>query len=182
MIRRFAEDRWARWILFEMGRSRVRVRELRDKYPTAPMREYAQRLIDDKKKWASTGGAVSGLFGLITLPADLALVAYLQLSLIVDLAVLNGRNLKSARAREEVLSIFTAANSMSGTASRASPKALSRLAERFLAAKGLRLLGRFFPLVAAPVTAALNNRDLQIAGDEALRLYLVIPRALGKSG
>jgi uncharacterized protein (DUF697 family) len=178
MIRRFASERFNEWILAELPRARDRVRELRERYPSAPPRELAQRLMDEKKKWATTGGAISGLFGLATLPADLAFVAYLQVSLIVDLAVLNGRNLKSARAREEVLDIFGGANDAANFASRASPKAVARIAERLLSAKGLRLLGRVIPVVAAPVTAALNNRDLQKAGEEAMRYYAVIPQAL----
>jgi hypothetical protein len=177
MLREAVEARFESWILSEVTRARERVRGLKTKYPSAAETELGQRLIDEKKKWAATGGALSGLFGLMTLPADLAFVAYLQMSLIVDLAVLCGRNVKSARAREEIFDIFRAANSSMTTASRASPKALARITERFLAAKGLRLFGRAFPLVAAPVTAALNNRDLQLVGEEAMRFYAVIPRA-----
>jgi hypothetical protein len=163
----------------EVGRSRDRVRDLRKQFPSATERELANRLIEAKKKWAATGGAVSGLFGLASLPADLALVAYLQMSLIVDLAVLCGRNVKSIRARQEIVEIFTGTNSTVGVASRASPKATARIAERILAGRGFRLLGRAFPLVAAPLTAALNNRDLEKCGQEALRYYAIIPRALG---
>lgn len=179
MIRQFAEDRFEDWLLAEVSRARDRVRELRTQFPSAGTLELANRLIEGKKKWAATGGAVSGLFGLISLPADLALVAYLQMSLIVDVAVLCGRNLKSARARAELLEVFNAANSSIGVASRASPKATARIAERILAAKGFRFLGRVFPVVAAPVTVALNNRDIEKAGQEAMRYFAVIPRALG---
>lgn len=178
MLRRFAEERFSHWILGELERSRERVRALREKHPAATSSELAQRLIDEKKKWASTGGAVSGLFGAATLPADLAFVSWLQLTLIVDLAVLCGRNLKSARARQEVLEIFLAASTASRTASRASPKAVARIAERLFTLRGLRFFGRAVPLVAAPITAAFNNRDLQKAGDEALRIYSVIPTVL----
>lgn len=178
MFRRFADDRFADWVLSELTRSRERIRGIQERYPSAPLAEQAQRLIDEKKRWASTGGALSGIFGLATIPADLAMVAYLQLSLIVDVAVLCGRNLKSAPARDEVLRIFLAASNASRTASRASPKAVARLTERILTAKGLRLLGRAVPLVAAPVSALLNNRDLQKAGDEALRAYSLIPQAV----
>ncbi len=178
MLWEMAEERFSGWLLVEVGRSRERVRELKGRYPSAPARELAQRLIDGKKKWAATGGAMSGLFGLLTLPADLALVAYLQMSLIVDLAVLCGRNVKSARARQEMLDIFHDAGSASSTASRASPKAAARLAERLFSARGLTLLGRALPLLAAPLTAALNNRDLQLVGEEAMRAYEVIPRAV----
>jgi hypothetical protein len=178
MIRQIAEERFEVWVLSEVGRSRDRVRDLRTQFPSASEQELATRLIEAKKKWAATGGALSGLFGLVSLPADLAIVAYLQMSLIVDLAVLCGRNVKSVRARQEILEIFTGANSTVGVASRASPKATARIAERVLAGRGFRLLGRVFPLVAAPLTAALNNRDLERTGQEAMRYYAVIPRVL----
>lgn len=180
MLRRFAEERFAQWILGEIERARERVRDIREQYPSAPLPELAQHLIDEKKKLASTGGAVSGLFGLATLPADLAFISWLQLSLIVDLAVLCGRNLKSPRARQEVLEIFLAASSASRTASRASPKAVVRLTERFFTVRGLRLFGRAVPVVAAPLTVAFNNRDIQKAGDEALRTYSIIPTILNE--
>jgi hypothetical protein len=178
MIRQFAEDRFEGWLLGEVRRSRERIRELQTTFPSASTLELANRLIDVKKRWAMTGGAVSGLFGLFSLPADLAFVSYLQMSIIVDVAVLCGRNVKSARARTELLSVFNHANSAVNVASRASPKASARIAERFLAARGFRFFGRAFPLLAAPVTVALNNRDLEKAAEEAMRYYSVIPKAL----
>src|SRR5205823_760156 len=75
---------------------------LRTRYPAAQAPEMAQRLIDHKKAWASTGGAVSGLFGLISVPADIAFVTVLQLTLIMEIALVFRANLKSARARGEV--------------------------------------------------------------------------------
>ncbi len=176
----FAEERFEGWLLAEVGRARERVRELKSRYPSAPTREIAQRLIDGKKRWASTGGALSSLFGFVSLPADLALVAYLQMSLIVDVAVLCGRNVKSARARGELLDIFREASTVAQTARRASPKATARLAERLFAARGFALAGRVLPVIATPLTVLLNNRDIQIAGDEAMRFYEVIPRAVGE--
>ena len=44
-------------------------------------------------------GGVSGVFGLISLPADLVFMAWLQIILLVDVATLYKVNLKSARAR-----------------------------------------------------------------------------------
>lgn len=182
MMWSLAENRFADWLLGEIARSRLRVHELRAKYPSAPREEQAQRLIDEKKKWAAAGGALSGLFGLATLPADVALVAWLRMSLIVDVALLCGRNLKSARAREELLDVFHAAADAAGTASRSSPSAVARLAERVLAARGFRFFGRAVPMVGAPVAAVVNHRDLQVAGEEALRFYSRIPKALGRPG
>jgi len=56
-------------------------------------------------------------------------------------------------------------------ATRAGPKLLARLAEAMLAKRGLVSLGRIFPVVAAPVTAYLNNKDIQRAGEAAVRFY-----------
>src|SRR4051794_23603623 len=93
-----AKDRLQRFYLDELSRARRRVDELRDKYPSASTPEMVQRLVDSKKTWAGTGGAVSGLFGLFSLPADIALVTALQLSLIMEIALLHRVNLKSDRA------------------------------------------------------------------------------------
>lgn len=179
MLRRLAEDRFAAWLLVELERARLRVRELRNKYPSAPLTEQAQRLIDDKKRVATTGGAIGGMFGFATIPAELALVAYLQLSLIVDLAVLCGRNLKSARARRELWDVFVAAQESAREPDLASRRATSRLGERLLSTRGLRMF-RAVPVLGGPVTAAINGRDLQKVGEEAMRAYAVIPRALSE--
>ena len=40
-----------------------------------------------------------------------------------------------------------------------------------LTKRGLASLGRVLPVVAAPVTAYLNNKDIQRAGEAAVRFY-----------
>ena len=107
----------------EIGRARERVAELERTYPSADRRELAQRLIDKKKAIAGTSGAVSGLFGLVSVPIDLTFVTYLQISLLVDLAVLHKVNLKSERARDELLDLLGYANGV-GPLVRAGPKVL----------------------------------------------------------
>ena len=180
MLSEMARARLGQIYLDEIVRCRKRVDEVREKYPSAPAQEIAQRLTDAKKTWASTGGAISGLFGLISLPADLAFVTLLQLSLIMEIALLHKVNLKSDRAREEVLEVLGYSNGADtvNLAGRAGPKLLARVAEKMLAKGGLAQLGRAVPVVAAPVVAWLNNRDLQRAGAAALRFYGTI-RQLG---
>ncbi len=168
-----AKEKLHRLYLDELVRARRRVDELKGKYPSAPVAEMVQRLIDAKKLWAGTGGAVSGLFGLFSLPADVAFVAALQLSLILEIASLHRVNLKSDRARQEVLDLLGYANGLDqlGVAARAGPKLVARIAQTVLARKGLLTLGRALPVVAAPISAHLNNRDIQRAGEAALRFY-----------
>ena len=178
MVRELADGGLEKWLLTELPKARERVTTLRERWPSDDPRALARRLIDDKKKWARAGGAVSGLFGLATLPADLAFVAWLQVGLIVEIAVANERHMKSARAREEVIDIFVAANGLAGPALRASPKAVARVAETLLVKRGMRLLGRLVPVVSAPVSAFLNDRDIERAGLAAIRHYTLAPLAL----
>jgi EcsC protein family len=173
VLTQVAKDKLASLYLEQIVRARKRVDDLRTRYPSAQAQEMAQRLIDHKKAWASTGGAVSGLFGLISVPADIAFVTLLQLTLIMEIALVFRTNLKSTRARSEVLEVLGYSNGADtvNLASRAGPKLFARAAEKILAKKGLAQLGRAVPVVAAPVVAWLNNKDIQRAGEAAVRFY-----------
>src|SRR3954469_22520487 len=166
----------------EIGRCRKRVDELREKYPSANAQELAQRLTDTKKTWASTGGAISGLFGLALVPADLIFVTVLQLTLIMEIALLHKVNLKSDRARDEVFEVLGYSNGADtvNLAGRAGPKVVARVAEKVLTKRGLAQIGRIVPVLASPVVAYLNNRDLQRAGQAAMRFYGTIRQLPGR--
>jgi hypothetical protein len=168
-----AQTRISALYLGEIGRARRRVDELRDKYPSAAASELVQRLIDAKKSWASAGGALSGLFGWVTLPADFAFVTALQLSLIMEVATVHRVNLKSDRARAEVLEVLGYSNGADAlnVSARSAPKVLAQVARRLFAKGGFETLGRAVPVVAAPLSALLNNRDIQRAGEAAARFY-----------
>jgi hypothetical protein len=70
----------------------------------------------------------------------------------------------------EVLGYSNGADTVN-LAGRAGPKLLARVAEKALTKRGLASLGRAVPVIASPVVAYLNNRDLQRAGEAALRFY-----------
>ena len=168
-----AQEKISALYLDEIGRARRRVEQLREKYPSAQPSELVQRLIDSKKGWASAGGALSGLFGWITLPADLAFVTALQLSLIMEVAMVHKVNLKSDRARAEVLEVLGYSNGADAVhvSARSAPKIVSQVARRLFAKGGFETLGRAVPVIAAPLAALLNNRDIQRAGEAAARFY-----------
>ena len=165
-----AEQQFDSLVLSEIGRARRRIHALERQYPAADTREVAQRLIDAKKTAASTSGAISGLFGLLSLPADLLVVTYLQIVLLVELATLHQANLKNERGRSELLDVLGYANGV-GPIVRAGPKLLGRIALTLFEKASLPTLGRAFPVVAAPVTAYLNNRALERVGLAGLRYY-----------
>jgi len=175
-LKKLANQRLADVVLSSVARSRRRVSALIRRYPSAEQRELAQRLIDTKKEIASMVGGVSGVFGLVSLPADLLVMSWLQIGLLVDIATLRGVNLKSPRARRELLDLFAYANGL-GPLQRAGPKVLGKVAGKLLERSGLTTFGRALPLVAAPVTAYLNNRHIQSVGDQALRYYHGFRRA-----
>ena len=106
-------------------------------------------------------------FGLALVPADLVFVTVLQLTLIMEVALVHRVNLKSDRARDEVFEVLGYSNGADtvNLAGRAGPKVLARVAEKVLTKRGLAQFGRVVPILASPVVAYLNNRDLQRAGE-----------------
>jgi hypothetical protein len=167
-------------VLQEISRSRTRVTELEKRFPSAAPKELAQHLIEGKKALASMVGGVSGVFGLISVPADLVFMSWLQIILLVDLATLYKVNLKTERARGELLDLFGYANGL-GPLQRSSPKVLGGLAAKLLVKGGLPTLGRAMPLVAAPITAYLNNHHIQGVGEQAVRFYEGFDKAHAKA-
>lgn len=179
-LKKLASARVSDVVLKELGRSKERVANLEKTYPSASVREKAQRLIDGKKAIAGTVGGVSGVFGLVSVPADLLIMTYLQIILLVDIATLYRANLKSDRGRSELLDVLGYANGV-GPFQRAGPKMLGSIAGKLLERGGLGTIGRALPLVAAPITAYLNNQHIQAVGDEAVRFYEGFGKAQEKS-
>lgn len=169
-LKKLSEARLSDLINRESIRAKKKLEDLQQRYPTAGPRELAQRLIDGKKGFASMIGGVSGVFGVVTVPADLLVMVYLQLALLVEIATLFKVNLKSDRAQKELLDVFGYANGV-GPAARASPKVLGKLAAVLLTRGGMETLARAMPLVAAPVSAFLNNQHIQSVGEQAVRHY-----------
>jgi hypothetical protein len=179
-LKKLADTKLSDLVLQELSRSRKRVTDLEQRYPSAGVKEKAQRLIDEKKQVAGLVGGVSGVFGLLALPADLTVMAWLQLVLLVDLATLYKVNLKSARARTELLDMYGYATGV-GPVERSGPRVLGKVAEVLLKKGGLQTLGRAMPLVAAPVTAYLNNQHIQKVGEHAVRFYEGFDKAHAKT-
>ncbi len=178
-IAELARTRLDRLILDEIERGRPKLRRLERRLPDLPKKELARMLIDEKKAYAGTGGMVSGFFGLLALPADLLLVTFLQLRLIIEVGLLYRVDLKSERGQREVLEVLGRGNGV-GPIYRAGPTVFGRLALRLLERKGLPSLGRAVPLISAPISVWLNGRDIQRVGDEALRVWGSAPALRAK--
>lgn len=169
-LKKLANERLSDLVDKEAVRARARVDELQQRYPSAGPRELAQRLIDQKKQLASMVGGVTGVFGAVTVPVDLVGMVYLQLSLLTEVATVFKVSLKSERERQELLDLFGYSNGI-GPVQRSSPRLLGSLAALLLAKGGLKTVSRAMPLVAAPISAYLNNQHIQQVGDAAVRHY-----------
>ena len=87
-LRKLASSRLSDLVQREAPRAKKRLEDLTQRYPSAGPRELAQRLVDSKKSYASMVGGVSGVFGVISVPADLLVMTWLQLQLLTELATL----------------------------------------------------------------------------------------------
>jgi hypothetical protein len=169
-LKRLANLRLHDLVVREIPRAKKRVGSLQATYPSASPREIAQRLIDAKKSTAGMVGGISGVFGIASVPADLLVVAWLQIVLLVDIATVFRANLKSASTRHQLFQLFGYANGI-GPIQRASPMVLGKVVGNIIEKSGLRTVGRALPLIAAPVSAYLNNKHIQTVGEAAIRHY-----------
>lgn len=169
-LKALASTQMSSLIIAEVGRSRARIAELKRVYPSASVSELAERLADSKKGIAGTSGAISGIFGVASVPMDLILITYLQLSVMVDVACLYGANLKTQAAQNELLDLLHYANGVDPVV-RASPRVLGHVAFVLLKGGGLKQVGRAIPVIASPVTAWLNSKAISRACHEAIVFY-----------
>ncbi|MBL8940565.1 MAG: hypothetical protein JNM69_38835 [Archangium sp.] len=169
-LKSLANERLSDLIDKEAVRARASLDDLQQRYPSAGPRELSQRYIDSRKQAASVLGGVTGVFGAVTVPVDLVGMVYLQLALLVEIGTVFKADFKNERGKKDVLDLFGYANGI-GPIQRASPKVLGSLAAMVLTKTGLKALGRAMPLVAAPISAYLNNQHVQRVGDSAIRHY-----------
>src|SRR6478672_3933272 len=122
-LKKLGNARLSDLITNEALRSKKRVADLTARYPSADVKELCQRLIDNKKHIAQLSGGISGALGLLSVPPDMLIMAWLELSLTTDIATLYKANLKGERGRQEILDLFYEMNGIPAF-QRESPKVL----------------------------------------------------------
>jgi hypothetical protein len=167
-------------VALEGRRAKKRVAALTRRLPNASPRDLGWQSIDSAKNLAALSGSVSGVFGLVSVPADLVVMTWLQIHLLADIATAYEVNLRFPRARTQLIEVLGEANGI-GPLKRAGPKLLGKVAAVLAERGGFATLGRAFPLVAAPITAWLNNQHIQTVGEAALRHYDGFERASAKT-
>ena len=179
-VRRLGSLRMEDVVGLEAKRARGRIKTLRTRYPSAGPRELGQHVIDAAKGLASLSGSVSGVFGLVSVPADLVVMTWLQIRMLADIATAYDVDLRFRRARTELLGVLGESNGV-GPLQRSGPKVVGKVAAILADRGGFASLGRAMPLVAAPLTAWLNNHHIQMVGEAALRQYDGFQRASVKT-
>ena len=144
--------------------------EPRDSVPSAKRDRVAKVMLERWTKVASLEGGITGAFGVIGVPVNFLLVVYFQIALVVSIAEAYGFELEGESGEDALLSVVGRAHGMEDIV-RASPRILGAIAKTLLLRHGMSLLGRLVPLVAAPLSAKLNERDMVRIGGEALRRF-----------
>jgi len=161
------------WLLAEMGRARLRIASLRDAHPHEDLESLSKRLIEARKRLALEGGVVTGFFGWLSLPADIAFSVWVQATLVVELGVLHGANLKSPSGRAELLEVLGLKERSLGMIWPQLALSATRATLRRL---GWKAVGRGVPVIAAPFSVWANGRELERVAADARRRFTTFRR------
>lgn len=184
-VRRINEDPSASWLANARAGARERLRDLiaderrraqvhialiRRTEPGASSDRLAHLMIERWTKVASVEGGITGALGLFGVPLNLALFVYCEVALIVSVAEAYQLVLEGEGGEDTVLDVLGRAHGIEDVL-RSSPRVLGAIARAVALRHGFSSLGRLVPLVAAPIAAKLNERDMERLGGEALRRF-----------
>jgi hypothetical protein len=154
----------------EAARAQQRVWQLELSAPHEDARQRAWRLIEAKKQLAGVLGGFSGTMGFAAIPTEYVYMNYLQLSLLIDIAIAHGVNFGAARAKRELRELFGYVSGIHPVA-RAGPALARGVGRAFLRSGLWARVGQSIPLLAMPLTARLQSQHLHRVGEEAILYY-----------
>lgn len=165
-----AKTRLRDLIKSERQRARLHIHLIKQSEPIASNDRVARVMLDRWTKVAAAEGGITGVIGLLGVPINFLLFTYFQLAAVVSVAEAYGIELEGEAGEDALLSVIGRAHGMEDVV-RASPRILGAIAKALALRHGLGLLGRLVPIAAAPISAALNERDMNRIGGEALRRF-----------
>lgn len=164
----------------EMQRARERVGRLKRHHPHESNRDFAERLIHRKTQLAGTVGGFGGFFGLLSIPADLAAMWWLEWSLLCDMSALYQGHLPPERSKDELVELLGYIEGV-GAWKRAAPPLAIGLSKAMLKRGLFPTVGRAVPMLAVPLGAYWNRQHLLKVGREAVRHFEGFARASAKT-
>lgn len=157
-------------IIDEQRRARWYVSQLRKREPGASDDRLALLLSERFQQLAAVEGGVTGAFGLMGIPANLLFFTYSQVALVVAVAEAYRVPLDSEGGDDAVIDLIGEAHGIEDVV-RATPRVLGALAKALTLRYGLGTLGRALPLLAAPISAHLNRRQMRALSELAIRRF-----------
>lgn len=154
----------------ERRRAQLHIALIRRTEPSASPDRLAHLMKERWVKVASVEGSLTGALGLFGVPLNLALFVYCEIALIVSVAEAYDTVLEGEGGEDAVLDVLGRAHGLEDVL-RSSPRVLGAVARTIALRHGFSSLGRLVPLLAAPIAAKLNERDMERLGGEALRRF-----------
>jgi hypothetical protein len=154
----------------ERKRAKLHIQLIRQGDPTASNDRIAHVMVERWSKVAAVEGGVTGALGLLGVPVNFILFAYFELALIVSVAEAYQVSLEGEQGEDAVLYVLGRVHGIEDLV-RAGPRVLGGLAKAIAIKHGLGTLGRLIPMIAAPISAKLNEREMNQVGNEAMRRF-----------
>lgn len=154
----------------ERRRAQFYIDLIRTTEPTASPDRIAAVLLDRWTTVAKVEGGMTGVLGWLGIPLNLLLFTYCQIGVTVGIAEAYGVQLRGEAGEEALVEILGRVHGVPDVL-RAGPRVLGALAKALALKYGLGTLGRMVPLVAAPVSARMNQRELRRVGEAAMQRF-----------
>ncbi|MBI4816805.1 MAG: hypothetical protein HY791_11135 [Deltaproteobacteria bacterium] len=154
----------------ERARARAHIAFVRKGEPTASADRIAEVIA---RRWITVSGVeggITGAVGFVGVPLNILLLTYCQIALIVSIAECYGVALEGDAGEEALLEVLGRAHG-GGDVLRASPRVLGSIAKAIALRHGMKSLGRLVPILASPIAARLNERDMEKLAELALRRF-----------
>lgn len=154
----------------ERRRAQAHIAFIRRGEPQASQDRVALVMLERWKKVAAVEGGVTGALGFLGIPINLLLFVYFQIALVVSIAEAYDTPLEGDAGEDALLGVLGRAHGIEDVL-RSSPRVLGAIAKAIALKYGFGALGRIVPLIASPIAARLNEKDMEKLGNEALRRF-----------
>ena len=169
-VRKAARQRIRDLIQQERKRARWHIDMVRKADPSASADRVAQVVMHRWMRVAAVEGGLTGAAGLFGVPLNFIMFTYSQIALVVSIAEAYGIALDGSSGEDALLEVLGKAHGVEDIL-RATPRVLGAVARALALRHGLGTLGRFIPMIAAPISAKLNHWEMERTGHEALRRF-----------
>lgn len=154
----------------ERKRAQFHIELIRRVEPSASRDRLANVMLERWTRLAKLEGGITGVIGFAGVPLNLLLFTYCQLAVTVSIAEAYGIELRGDSGEEALVDVIGRVHGVEDLI-RASPRVLGSLVRAIAVRHGLGVFGRLVPLVAAPISAKLNEREMRRVGQAAMHRF-----------